>query len=133
MPLLLLMAEASQGCGGLQELLRGVRRTISLDACVPIRRGLIGLKSSQVPTAALTRLAMAGLYPPRPAGRRRAPVGAGWDGDLHHGRIHFRNDYLRLEDVWPGGAEGISKQLQCTNLMNIHFPTSVSIIYIIMT
>lgn len=134
MPLLLLMAEAPQGCGGLQELLGGVSsRAINLGSCVLIRGGLIRLKSSQVPTAALTGLAMAGLYPPGPAGRGGASVGAGWDSDLHHGRIHFGNDYLRLEDVWPEGVEGISQQLQSTNLMNIHLSTSASIFYEITT
>lgn len=66
---------------------------------------MVGLESRQVPAAALPRLAMAGLHPPRPAGGGGASVGAGGDSDLHHGRIHFGDDYLRLEEVWPGGAE----------------------------
>lgn len=128
------MAEAPQGCRGLQELLGGViGRTVSLGSCVPIRRGLICLKSSQVPAAALTGLAMAGLYPPRPAGGSGAPVGAGGDSDLHDRRIHFGNDYLRLEDVWPERVGGISQQLQSTSLMNIHVASSVSIFYQITT
>lgn len=76
---------------------------------------------------------MAGLYPPRPAGGSGASVGAGWDSDLHHGGVHFGNDYLRLEDVWPEGVGGISQQLQSTSLMNIHLSTSASIFYEITT
>lgn len=115
------MTEAPQGCGRLQELLRGVSgRTVNLGSCVPVRGGLIGFKSSQVPTAALTGLTMAGLYPPRPAGRSGAPVRAGWNSDLHYGGVHFGNDYLRLKNVWPERVGRISQKLQSTRLMNIH-------------
>lgn len=122
------MAEAPQGCRRLQELLGGVGGgAISLGSRVPIRGGLIRLESGQVPAAALSRLAMTGLYPPRPARGGGASVGAGWNSDLHHGRIHFRDDYLRLEDVWPEGVEEFSKQLHPTNLMNIHSSAPASI------
>lgn len=63
---------------------------------------------------------MTGLYPPRPVGRSGASAGAGWDSDLHYRRIHFGNDYLRLEDVWPGRVGGISQQLKSPNLRSTH-------------
>lgn len=106
LPLLLLVAEAPQCRRRLQELLGGVAAAaIGLAGRVPVGGRLVGLESRQVPAAALPRLAMAGLHPPRAAGGGGAPVGAGWDSDLHHGRIHFGDDYLRLEEVWPGGVE----------------------------
>lgn len=115
------MAEAPQGCRGLQQLLGGVGRgAVRLGGRVPVRRRLVRLKSGQVATAAFARFAVAGFDPPGPAGGGGPSVGARWDGDLHHGRIHFGNDYLRFEDVWPAEAEGIRRREQLTNLINIY-------------
>lgn len=65
--MLLLVAEAPQSGRGLQMLPGGVGvGAVGLGSGVPVRRGLICLKSSQIPTAALPRLAVAGLYPAGP-------------------------------------------------------------------